>query len=214
MGREKRDSVEIMMRLIRFEITAEPLPEWVKEAVDEDILKRLYRLSKAHDVAHIVGSALKENGLLTDNKISENYRKQILTAVYRYEQLSFELAEIKRALHDAKIPFIALKGATLRQYYLKPYIRTSSDVDILIKKEDLVRAEKELINALSYEHMTKSAHDISLKTPSGMHVELHFDLIEDSVNVNGKADKPLKKVWNDAVLFKSSEYAMTNELFY
>ena len=68
-----------MMRLITSEITGEK----VSSHYDEKELSELYVLSKSHDMAHLVGSALKKNGLLEDGENKKAFEKAIFTAVYR-----------------------------------------------------------------------------------------------------------------------------------
>ena len=113
-------------------------------------LSELYRLSKAHDVAHLVGDSLskcgvfanlpdtlEENERATIEKIKAKFDEQIFTAVYRYENINYELERLKETLEEAEIPFILLKGSVIRKYYPEPWMRTSCDIDILVKKEDL-----------------------------------------------------------------------------
>ena len=60
-----------MMRLITSEITGEK----VSSHYDEKELSELYVLSKSHDMAHLVGSALKKNGLLEDGENKKAFEK-------------------------------------------------------------------------------------------------------------------------------------------
>ena len=175
--------IQAMMHLIRYEIMQEPLPREIREGLSGDALKQLYQLSKAHDLAHLVGSALDENRLLLQESIvSEKFRKQTMMAIYRYQQLQYELNQICQTFEEAKIPFIPLKGSVLRQYYPQPWMRTSCDVDILVHESDLEKASGELVERLSYKQEGKGSHDIAFDTPTGMHIELHYDLIEEHVN--------------------------------
>ena len=87
---------------------------------------RLYKLSKAHDLAHLVGDALIKNDLIGNDEIKEKYQKQVMIAIYRYEKINYELNRLRSALNEAQIPFIPLKGSVLRQYYPEPWMRTSS----------------------------------------------------------------------------------------
>ena len=86
----------------------------------------LYKLSKAHDLAHLVGDALIKNDLIGNDEIKEKYQKQVMIAIYRYEKINYELNRLRSALNEARIPFIPLKGSVLRQYYPEPWMRTSS----------------------------------------------------------------------------------------
>ena len=92
----------------------------------DDYLVRLYKLSKSHDLAHLVGDALIKNDLIGNDEIKEKYQKQVMIAIYRYEKINYELNRLRSALNEAQIPFIPLKGSVLRQYYPEPWMRTSS----------------------------------------------------------------------------------------
>lgn len=72
---------------------------------------RLYKLSKAHDLAHLVGDALIKNDLIGNDEIKEKYQKQVMIAIYRYEKINYELNRLRSALNEAQIPFIPLKGS-------------------------------------------------------------------------------------------------------
>ena len=172
--------IKTMMQLIRCEITREPLPATIA-GLSDDALKRLYRLSKAHDLVHLVGATLDENHLLPENDpITEKFRNQTMLAVYRYEQINFELDQIQKVLEEAKIPFIPLKGSVLRQYYPEPWMRTSCDIDILIHEENLQTATNRLVEKQNYRisEKDKGRHDWWLFSQSGVHLELHFGLVE------------------------------------
>ena len=71
----------------------------------------LYKLSKAHDLAHLVGDALIKNDLIGNDEIKEKYQKQVMIAIYRYEKINYELNHLRSALNEAQIPFIPLKGS-------------------------------------------------------------------------------------------------------
>ena len=206
--------IQVMMRLIRYEIMQEPLLETFRKGLSDVALKQLYQLSKAHDLAHLVGTALEDNHLLSkENEIYKLFNHQIALAVYRYEQLNYELTQICKVLEEAKIPFIPLKGSVIRQYYPKPWMRTSCDVDVLVQESDLDKASRELVEKLSYKQNGKGSHDIGFNTPTGMHIELHYDLIEE--HVNDKSERPLKVVWETAYKKPDSvHYHMADEMFY
>lgn len=105
-------------------------------------LEKLYELSKSHDLAHIVGNSLIKNGLVSDPELKAGFKKQIMTAVYRYEKLQYELTRLKDVLNEAKIPFIPLKGSVIRKFYPEPWLRTSCDIDVLVKEKDIERASE------------------------------------------------------------------------
>ncbi len=188
-------------------------------------LIQLYQLSKAHDVSHLVGDALNKNGVFenlpadmdeneraTIAKIKEKFDGQLFTAVYRYEQINYELERLKETLEAAEIPFIPLKGAVIRKYYPEPWMRTSCDIDILVHEKDLENAVSLLAEKRGAMREAKGSHDVGLIS-NGVHIELHYSLIES--DVVGKADIPLRDVWNYAEpIGETSQYALSDEMFY
>lgn len=184
----------------------------------------LFRLSKKHDIAPIVGDALNKCGAFEHlpvdieesereaiAKIKTKFDEQIFTAVYRYENINNELKEIRRILGEAKIPFIPLKGSVIREYYPEPWQRTSCDIDVLVKEKDADNAAEYLQTRLQYRCEEKWQHDISLFSPSNVHVELHFKLMD----IEFKQVSSLNDIWSgdEISLLSDSEYQMSKELF-
>ena len=186
--------------------------------VSARFLIEVYNLSKAHNVAHLVGDTLNKSGVfenlhvdIDENeqaaiaKVKEKFDEQIFTAVYRYENINYELERLKETLEEAKIPFIPLKGSVIRKYYPEPWMRTSCDIDILVREEDLKRAKKAICEKLGYKMSSeRTQHDITLYSTNGVHLELHYTLIED--DSFPKADRILDKCWDYAYNDGDREY--------
>lgn len=212
----------ILINCIKYELCRQEkiaLPE-----ISVRFLSDLYRLSKSHDVAHFVGSAFSKCGALANlpdmleendramiEKIKAKFDEQIFIAVYRYENIKYELEQLKRTLNEAQIPFMPLKGSVIRKYYLEPWMRTSCDIDILVKESDADKASKILAERLQYTINGKWQHDISLFSPSNIHIELHFTLFD----VDFKQVRLLSDIWSggEIALVSGYEYRMSKELF-
>ena len=203
-----------MFALIRRVVCGKELSEDVKASITPELLPQLYAISKGHDVAHIVAQGLTELGVLGEDPISQKFQKQQMLAVYRYQRLNYELQQACAALEDAKIPFIPLKGSVIRKYYPEPWMRTSCDIDVLVHEEDLEKASLVLEETLSYQNKGKGAHDVSLFSPSGIHLELHFDTVED--DYANHASRVLADMWSHAAPQSGCEAhcVLTDEMFY
>ena len=120
--------------------------------VEPEVLKGVYSLAKAHDMAHVVAAELEAQGLLpaVGDEIGDKLRKQQMLAIFRYERISYELEEICRVFESNGIQHMPLKGSVIRRYYTEPWMRTSSDIDILVHPEDLERAKVVLCDELEY----------------------------------------------------------------
>lgn len=204
--------IPAMMDLISYEVCGKEIDKSQYTLTDEELVK-LYKLSKSHDLAHLVGDALIKNNLIGDGEIKAKFQNQMMLAVYRYEKINYELGRLRKVLNEAKIPFIPLKGSVLRKYYPEPWMRTSCDIDVLVHESDLERAVSALTSAAGYKADSKGSHDVGMFSDSGVHVELHYSLIEDKI-VGSVADI-LQSAWKNASqVSDTSEYAFEDDVFY
>lgn len=203
-------TIRAMTHLIGCEACGEKLNSELYASLTKEEKSELYRLSKKHDLAHIVGNALIKNNLIDDESLKEKYRQEVYTAVFRYESIAYEIETLKKAFNEEKIPFILLKGSVIRKYYAEPWLRTSCDIDILIKEESLEKAITALQEKIGYTtDGKKHYHDVSLFSPAGVHLELHHNIKETIESL----DRVLNKAWDYADIKENCEYAFTNEFF-
>ncbi len=177
-----------------------------------DVFRDLLKMSSKHDIANLLVLGLRDNKLIDRNGIET--QRYILKTAYRCEYMQNEYKNLCDVLEKAQIPFIPLKGSVIRQYYPENWMRTSCDIDILIHESDIEKAKSILIDRHGYTDHGKGSHDVSLFSPKGIHLELHYDLILD-----GEANKSaivLSNVWNAVVVKKGYEYfyEMPDDLFY
>jgi len=207
-----KENIQILLELVGSAVCGKDLPEEVREWISPEIISEILRTAKLHDIDHLVALGLKKNGLITES--NSGIERIIFKAIYRYQQLNFEYKRLCDALEASKIPFIPLKGSVLRKYYREPWMRTSCDIDVLVKRENLDYAVKYLTENLKYEEGERATHDVSLFSPAGIHVELHFDLVEEGRAQN--AIGVLSTVWDDVSLAEGFEYRyeMSDEFFY
>ena len=111
--------IRTMMDMIASEVCGKTIDK-SQYALTDDELAGLYKLSKAHDLAHLVGDALIKKDLIQNDEIKAKFQKQWMLAVYRYEKINYELGRLRKVFNEADIPFILLKGSVIRQYYPEP----------------------------------------------------------------------------------------------
>ena len=183
-------------------------------SLDAEGWSSLYRLAKHHDLAHLVAEATERFALGIPEELARKLEKQSMIALYRTEQMTHELAALTEALSDAEIPHLPLKGSVLRTYYPSPTLRLSCDIDLLVKKCDLERARAVLTDRLGYTDGGEGSHDVQMYAPSGLHVELHFDLIESGCL--SEASALLENVWDHASANGETPYTyvLSDEAFY
>ena len=201
-----------LFTLLRFEINKTEFCSDVQKLTTKDLLVPLFNLSKKHDLAHIIGLALSKLENEIDNEVMKKFQKEQMLAVFRYERLKYDYELLRGALKDFGVDFIPLKGAVVRDFYPEPWMRTSCDIDVLVKQEDAER---------TIDHLTKygfnkgkdcTEHDHALVSSSGTTIELHYTLRQDKTLP--KSDEILDLVWENLKYNKSTnEKQMTNEFF-
>ena len=206
----KKETNQILFALLSSAICGTKL----KKDVDcsSELLKALLDLSSKHDVTHLLVLGMKQNELLP--KESNSLEKYILKAIYRYERLQYEYENICDVLEKAQIPFLPLKGSVIRKHYPEAWMRVSCDIDVLVHQEDLDAAILCLTDKLKYIEKERAVHDVSLFSTTGIHIELHFDLVEEG-RAN-KASDVLCRVWENTVLHENKKYwyEMNDAYFY
>jgi hypothetical protein len=163
-------------------------------------------------VAHLLAYGLQQNRLTEEGSLE--VERSVFTAVFRSGQMSAELKALTGALEAAHIPFIPLKGSVIKNYYPEPWMRTSCDIDVLVRREDLDKAVSYLESNLGYQCGQKFTHDVSLFTKNGCHIELHYSLMEDEPIKSSPA--VLNNVWESASKRDGYEYwhELSDEVFY
>lgn len=202
--------IEMLFASLRAALCGDTISDEQKANVTDEVTAAVLQMAKRHDMLPPVAAGLQKNGLMTDAAA----QPLLFEAVFRYENLQYELDSAVRALEAAAIPFIPLKGSVLRRQYPEPWMRTSCDIDILVHREDLERAVSCLTEKHHYTYQKQGRHDVSLFSKSGVHLELHFDLVEE-----GRAQDAcsvLQRVWDFATPVEGCRYhcEMADEMFY
>ncbi len=205
---------DLLLALLRYAIKGEALDLGaVMESLSSKKLATLFKVAKKHDVAHLVAYALEQNGFSLEGDTWQAFLNEKEQAKLRYEMLQADINEIFACFDSEGIDYIPLKGAVVRAYYPEPWMRTSCDIDILVREIDLGRA----VGALADKHAyrvdgKKTLNDISLYSPFGMHLELHHN-IKETID---KYDELLTQVWafsqksdeNRHMCFQSNEFML------
>ncbi len=151
----------------------------------------LFALAGKHDLAHVLAYALYESGAVSKgDALYERVQKEQIQATWRYEQTQFALDELRELLEREGVVFVPLKGSVIRSFYAEPWLRTSCDIDVLVHEEELERVDT-LLCERGWERKGKNYHDVSYFSPSGIHLELHYNITEQISSI----DKVLRKVW-------------------
>lgn len=204
---------EMLFSLIHAALCGEKLSEEIKKEMTTERKWTLFSLASRHDLAHFPAYVLQKEGMLGEDEISQKYRETLACAVYRDIEREEALIQMKEILSNAKIFHIPLKGAILCKYYPESWMRTSCDIDMLVKKSDVERAVERLCEA-GFVHMKEvSEHDHNLYSPNGVHIELHFSLQQELLP---RTKEILGNIWEESVLKQEDSVSciLTAEVFF
>ena len=184
--------------------------------IGKEDLTKLYKISNKHDVAHIIANVLFNEHLLPKGEIADVYRKALMLSLMRYEKICHELDRICNLFENNQISHIPLKGSVIRKYYREQWMRTSCDIDILVKKEQLELAAELITKELNYTIDSKGSYDWGFFTQGGLHIELHYQLKSELSDKKNLPIDYLADVWRYVVPVngKNFQFKMTDELLY
>lgn len=113
--------------------------------------EKLFDLSRYHKVEGMIYEQLYSSDIIS--KMSKELVKSlksitIYSGVVQIRNMNM-LESVFKALNDADIPFIGLKGIVLRDMYRHPEHRAMCDADIVVSKTNLKRAS-DILESLGY----------------------------------------------------------------
>lgn len=205
---DEKEVQHILIEILYAAVNEVEDSESIKEKITPDMLLSVYRLAKRHDLAHVVSNFVYRNKIEIDQELQARLQREEIMSVYRNEQMKYSFREICGVFDEAGIEYIPLKGSVIRPYYPYESMRTSCDIDILIHENDLETAVNSL-ETKGYRCGDRNYHDVSLYSPSKIHLELHFNIQENMDNL----DAVLKDAWGYAIPTNSSQYAFSKEFF-
>lgn len=202
-------AVNIFIALMKSEICNAPLPNEIVQKIDDDIVEQLYNIASRQDQTHMVALVLKKHNLCGDNELSALFARSLRLALFRHEALKHTQNKIHEVFEEDNIIYVPLKGAVIREFYPESWMRTSGDIDILVREEDVERARDTLVSKLGYKVYKNNYHDIAMLSPNNQLLELHFKILENEE----KMDRMLAKVWDyvQPVEEGKYQYVMSNE---
>ena len=204
---------DIFTALLRSQISGVGVADIPTESIDDKVIAELFRLAEIHDVSIVLFRALDECGAISEgHEMFSKFTDSEEISYFRLKRIEHSFGVITETLANAGIDYLPLKGSVIRKYYPSPLMRLSADIDILVREESLDDAVRVLCDGAGCKVTSKkSFHDISLYTPDGMHLELHFNIMEN----NPALDSVLARVWDYAVPVsqKTHEFALLPEFF-
>lgn len=204
-----KEKLHILIELVHVALVGKKLDPSTVQLLNGEVLTTIHRMAKKHDLSHVISDVIYQNNISVDDGFRRCLQQRHYASVCRCEQMKYAQSQIYTAFEQAGIDYIPLKGALLRAYYPKESMRTSCDIDILIRETDLDSAIA-VLEESGFSCGSRNYHDVSLFASNGSHLELHFNIRENRKNL----DAVLENAWDHAVKTDTNhQYAFTDEFF-
>lgn len=177
-------------------------PDWV----------RLSGLAKIHNVTGMLGYMTYSHKLCDDGKVLSELRQSCFATMAKFNQKYAHAMHFLDTLSDHGIDHIIMKGAVLRNLYPIPELRTFSDIDLVIRKEDRARTHQLMLD-LGFQIKT-DWEPVYSYYKGAEHYEIHTELLE--VNVSDKVDYKsyFQNPWPHTKCIRDHRYELTPEFHF
>ncbi len=170
--------------------------------------RALYGIAAAHSLSAILYEAVEK--LPSEHKpdddilacLAQLYREQMVTDI----NLTVETERLLALFAQNGIDAMAFKGIITKSDYPKSYLRTMSDVDMLIKEDKRYIAEKILLDE-GYKKESVGFKDSSFRKDGILHFEIHTNLLEE----DAPGFEYFSKIWDRAEQRESKFFVMSLE---
>ncbi len=178
-------------------------------AADKIDWKKFKEFIKYHELITFAYPLFKEYPSLFPLGLMDTLKKTYYHTIIRNQERWGEFLRIARVFKSARVPLVPIKGLSLLEdIYSENSIRPMSDIDLLVKEEDLRRAER-LFDGLGYskdldglkqEYWLKAKCQLLFRkksSPGRDIIELHFnfDYKKEAFSIVEQAWKRIRQVW-------------------
>lgn len=179
--------------------------------VEPDKWRTTYQLAKMHSIAALLYEVATDY-IKTDESLAGEWKTEREKAMVREITFDGARTQIYRALEEAGIRYLPLKGVIINKMYGQPGRRTFSDNDILYD-ENCRQKLLAIMAGLGYELVSKEQdhHDIFTKAPV-----LNFEMHKTLMDTGSEFEAYYDNIFDRAVRVEGCQcaYRMTDEDFY
>ena len=154
---------DILCQIIKAELWQKRLKSGLFLSTEQ--YQSLMTLATEQTVSGMVGSVLIQNNVKVGKYDVANLYTTMSDIKHRNEDMDAWLAELARALNEAQVGYVVVKGQTIAPYYPNPETRISGDIDMYLDMNDYPR----------FREMMKNRFDIEVpEFGRGKHVGVEF----------------------------------------
>lgn len=141
--------------------------------LDNVFLEMFIKVVKSHHLEMIVYEELKKQNLEIPLELETTYNKSLHKFLMQEHHYQILIEKLK----EENIKYLPLKGIIIKDIYPKAYLRTMSDIDLLIEKTNQKRVKEIMLN-LNYQIKSYNlAHHDLYTNEFGVLIEIHHSLL-------------------------------------
>lgn len=135
--------------------------------------KKIYDIAYINNVVGIIGNEIKKLPLeqQPDGEIKKLFKRHIAASIFKYDTKVELQQKLKAIFTENNIDYLLVKGAAIACYYPVPELRTSGDIDVIVREEQFEKVY-DVINDLECENITYLPFVIECEI-DGVTVEIH-----------------------------------------
>lgn len=176
-------------------------PKKVRENAEKN-----YRWFKKQKIVPVLYTVLLQEGGFEKCSVFEKIKKEYKKSLFRQTLQESEIKIVKAYFDENEISYMVLKGENIRKLYPKADMRSSMDIDLIVKPIDFERA-RSILEKLGFLYDKQNNYHASLKKKPMVNIELHTQMCDSSL-VLGFENK--FNVWQRAK--KKNENTFEHEL--
>ncbi len=166
---------------------------------DIEMWKELFTLALAQEVQVFLYESTKNVEL--PEQARNNFYSVYNRAVRKEAIMHLEISKYFQELDKAGITYLPIKGWKLKNLYEKPYLRTMTDVDVIVREDGLDRA-CEIAKECEFEfQFATETHNVFVKKPV-TELEIHQQLF---------SEQSVLYQWSKQIFEKNDTYEMSKE---
>ncbi len=152
----------------------------------------VFEVGKLHEVANIAFVSVEKLHDKPNDKLYNKWKVQFALSIQRNANQMAARDMIVNALNEQGIRTLELQGTIIKKLYPYAFWRNMSDIDFVVDKENLLKAEVVLqkMGCVTQRH---GDYDISAYTKPKIAIELHSDFFDPNTEFYTKITNPFKK---------------------
>ena len=159
---------------------------------------KIYKLASIHSLngaIYLAVQKLNDNDK-PDREILKNLKHEFYNTTVRYEKQEEAYSNITNKLSEYKLTHLPFKGIVIRNYYPVKQMRTSGDIDILIKENDH-NSVHEALTQIGFKNINKSSHWIYIRDM--VILEVHSQIMYRQISPKADYISYFRNIWDYAV---------------